>query len=47
MNHRVGHGLKIPIVYRFVGHTNAVAWVAKKITVEEAKLAQLLEKVTW
>ena len=46
MNHRAGRGLiKIPVMYRFVGHTNAVAWVAKKITVEEAKLAQLLDKV--
>ena len=35
----------IPVVYRFVGHTNALAWVAKKITVDEAKLVQLLEKV--
>ena len=38
-----GHGLEIPVVYKFLGHRKAVDWVAKKISVEEAKSAQRLE----
>ena len=35
MNRGAGYGLKIPVKYRFPGHTKAVDWVVRKIT--EAK----------
>ena len=44
MNRGAGHGLEVPVVYRFLGHRKAVDWLEKKITVEETKLTQRLEK---
>ena len=44
MNRGAGHGLEIPVMYRFMGHQKAVDWARKKIEVEEAKLAQRLDK---
>ena len=43
MNRLAGHGLEIPVLYRFLGQRKAVDWVAKKISVEEAKSAKRLE----
>ena len=44
MNRGAGHGLEVPVNYRFLGHQKAVDWVAEKIKEEDNKLTKEVQK---
>ena len=43
MNRGAGHGLEVPVNYRFLGHQKAVDWVSGKIREEDDELTKRVE----